>query len=184
MAPTLTPPRHPGTLPHAHRLASVRGGGAPRLALTGCPQDARCADRRRVLPPRLNASCRFAPAVAELDAWPNEGRGPGAPMLFVTMTLLPCVAQRGRNCPASAYTRLVDKIDYPSKYQSSRSGLTILHLRSTACLRPPNLRTRQPSLHVTALPIAEAPASPTCALSERVHLSPKALCRASPRRQR
>lgn len=32
-------------------------------------------DRRRVLPPRLNASCRFAPAVAELDAWTNEGRG-------------------------------------------------------------------------------------------------------------
>src|SRR5258705_8047030 len=94
MAPALAPPRHSGTLPPAHRLASVGGGGAPRLALTGCPQDAGCADRRRVLPPRLNASCRFGPAVAELHAWPNEGRG--AALLFVTVTLLPCVAQTGK----------------------------------------------------------------------------------------
>src|SRR5258705_10259958 len=78
MAPALAPPRHSGTLPPAHRLASVGGGGAPRLALTGCPQDAGCADRRRVLPPRLNASCRFGPTVAELDAWPNDGPGTAA----------------------------------------------------------------------------------------------------------
>src|SRR3981189_1289923 len=75
MAPALAPPRHPGTLPHAHRLASVGGGGAPRLALTGCPQDARCADRRRVLPPRLNPSRRFGPGWADIDAGPSEGRG-------------------------------------------------------------------------------------------------------------
>src|SRR5260370_33853986 len=45
-------------------------------------------------------------------------------------------------------------------------------------------RTCQPSLHVTALPIAEAPASPTYGPSERVRLSPRDLRRASPRRQR
>jgi hypothetical protein len=34
--------------------------------------------------------------------------------LFVTVTLLPCVAQRERNCPASVFPRLMDKIHYPS----------------------------------------------------------------------
>src|SRR5258705_6808550 len=147
MAPALAPPRHPGTLPHAHCLASVGGGGAPRLALTGCPQHAGCADRRRVLPPRLNASCRFGPAVAELHAWPNEG---GRVAI--------------RHCDTSPLRRPNGEDTVPHRLTHD------WWIRS--------------SLHVTALPIAEAPASPTYGPSERVRLSPRALRRASPRRQR
>lgn len=72
-----------------------------------------CADRLRTLPPRLNASCRPAPGVAQLDAWRNEAGPPLVDELFVTVTLLPCVPPRERRRPASVYIRLMDKIDYP-----------------------------------------------------------------------
>ncbi len=63
---------------------------------------------------RLRGCSQRAGPVAELDAWPNEA-GPGFGWRrFVTVTLLPCVAQRERHCPASVSARLMDKKDYPS----------------------------------------------------------------------
>ena len=116
------------------RSSATRRDAPPRASSCQHPRWRRPSPRPHRLPsgrrvcrptPRSTAtSQRYLPVRARPSPNLTRGRvrGGGTPLLFVTVMLLPCVANGEDTAPASAYTRWVDKIDFPSKYQSSRSG--------------------------------------------------------------
>jgi hypothetical protein len=96
------------------------------------------------------------------------------PLLHATIDTLVLTDTNAATIPPGEL-RTLNALQPGNRARPSAQPHGLMRLRSTVCLRPPNLRTCQPPLHVTALPIAEAPASPPYGLSERVRLSPRVL---------